>query len=86
MERKTLEFNVDKFMSDIREKTGKKSLRDIASLVDTSASTLSRIDNGNEPDMKTFIKICEQLELNVGDYFIWYEWTLKPVIPPYKEG
>lgn len=86
--RHTLEFAIEKFMSDIREASKADSLRGILKALNSpnsiSASTLSRIDNGNLPDMKTFIVLCEGLNLNPQDYWIWYEWTLKPVVPKYK--
>ena len=39
-----------------------------------SASTFSRMDNGKQPDMETFIQICSRLDLEPGKYFKRYEW------------
>ena len=83
-EKRELEFNTDKFMQHVRQEAAVNlpndatpSLRNIADLVGTSASTLSRIDNGTAPDMETFMAICAKLELMPGDYFSWVTWIRK---------
>ncbi len=83
-ERRELEFDTAKFMEHVRVKGAVElpndvnaSLRNIADFVGTSASTLSRIDNGMTPDMETFMTICAKLELVPGDYFSWVTWVRK---------
>lgn len=69
-----VEFKSVEFMKAIRWKCGSdvgnhKSLRDIAVIVGVSASTLSRIDNGFQPDMNTFCDICGKLNLMPERFF-----------------
>lgn len=65
------------FMADVRKKANGVSLRPIAFKVGVSASTLSRIDNGEMPDMETFMQICARLELSPGNYFARQVWKLE---------
>lgn len=75
VERRELIFDPPKLMRDIRDACGKEtSLRDMAVRCGVSASTLSRIDNGQTPDMANFIIICQSLELVPGEYFTWARW------------
>lgn len=69
-----MEFNTTAFMNDVRLKSGCDGLRDIAMVVGVSASTLSRIDNGNLPDMKSFMRICGVLQMQPGNYFDVVTW------------
>ena len=80
MIRKTLEFKNRKFVEDIYAVVGSdSSLRDIAAKTDVSASTLSRIQSGRDPDMKTFLTLCQALELDPSAYFGWYKWRVEPI-------
>lgn len=51
----------------IAYKRGDQGLRATAKEIDISSSTLSRIENGHLPDLETFKKICDWLEVNPGD-------------------
>ncbi len=51
----------------IAKKRGDHGLRVTAKEVGISSSTLSRIENGHLPDLETFKKICDWLEVNPGD-------------------
>lgn len=51
----------------IANKRGDQGLRATAKEIDISSSTLSRIENGHLPDLETFKKICDWLEVNPGD-------------------
>lgn len=51
----------------IAEKRGDQGLRTTAKEIGVSSSTLSRIENGHLPDLETFKKICDWLEVNPGD-------------------
>lgn len=42
------------------------SLRDAAKVLGLSAGTLSRVERGGDPEINTFVKICQ-----------WAEWTKK---------
>ena len=63
-------LNTDLFSSTIKSKRGKKGLRDTATEIgNISPATLSRVEQGNLPDVDTFIKICKWLEVST-DTFI----------------
>lgn len=57
-----------RFSEMIKSKRGNKGLRALASEIQISASTLSRIEQGNLPDIETYLKLCEWLEVST-DYF-----------------
>lgn len=76
--RKTLEFDTERLMADIYD-SKTESLRDASAKTGVSASTLSRINNGAMPDMETFFKLCESMNLDPSRYFVWYEWVGKRV-------
>lgn len=55
-------LNTELFASAIKSKRGKNGLRDTAEQIgNVSAATLSRIEQGNLPDIETFIRICKWL-------------------------
>lgn len=59
------EVNTSLLSSLVKNKRGKKGLRDTAiDIGDISASTLSRIEQGKLPDLDTFFKICKWLGKN----------------------
>ena len=64
----TSSLDTQKFSEMIKSKRGKKGLRQLASEIGISASTLSRIEQGNLPDIDTYIKLCEWLEVST-EYF-----------------
>lgn len=62
-------LNVDLFASAIKSKRGTKGLRETASNIgNVSSATLSRIEQGNLPDVETFIKICKWLEVSTDNF------------------
>jgi transcriptional regulator with XRE-family HTH domain len=57
-------LNTDLLSSTIKSKRGKMGLRDTAlEIGEISAATLSRVEQGNLPDVDTFIRICTWLEM-----------------------
>jgi transcriptional regulator with XRE-family HTH domain len=53
----------------IKSKRGNRGLREVAKEIgNLSAPTLSRIENGNLPDIDTYFKICKWLDVPT-DYF-----------------
>ena len=57
-------LNVDLLASTIKTKRGQKGLRETATEIgDVSFATLSRIEQGNLPDVETFIKLCKWLKV-----------------------
>lgn len=51
-------FDTRLFAAALCTKRGGCSLRDVAAETGVSASTLSRIENGEAPDMETFLMLC----------------------------
>jgi len=57
-------LNVELLASAIKTKRGSKGLRETAAEIgNISSATLSRIEQGNLPDVETFIKICKWLKV-----------------------
>lgn len=48
----------------IKRKRGTRGIRAAAAEAEVSAATLSRVENGNLPDLATFAKICRWLEVD----------------------
>ena len=61
-------LDTEKFSEMIKSKRGNKGLRVLAKEINVSASTLSRIEQGNLPDIDTYLKLCEWLEVST-DFF-----------------
>ena len=61
-------IDTDKLSSMIKSKRGSIGLRKTAEDIKISAPTLSRIEQGNLPDIETYLKICEWLGVSA-DYF-----------------
>lgn len=57
-----------KFAEMIKSKRGSKGLRALASEIHVSASTLSRIEQGNLPDIDTYLRLCAWLDVSP-DFF-----------------
>lgn len=57
-------LNTQLLASMIKSKRGSRGLREVATEIgDLSAPTLSRIEQGNLPDVETFIKLCKWLDV-----------------------
>ena len=48
----------------VRERRGARGVRQAAGEIGISAATLSRIENGKQPDLGTFEKLCRWLEIS----------------------
>lgn len=57
-----------KFSEMIKSKRGSTGLRTLATEIGISASTLSRIEQGNLPDIDTYLKLCNWLGVS-SDFF-----------------
>jgi transcriptional regulator with XRE-family HTH domain len=53
-----------KFSEMVKSKRGSIGLRTLANEIGVSAATLSRIEQGNLPDIDTYIKLCNWLEVS----------------------
>jgi len=58
------QLDITKLSEMIKSKRGKKGLRLLASEIGVSASTLSRIEQGNLPDIDTYLRLCNWLEVS----------------------
>lgn len=58
-------LNTELLASMLKSKRGKKGLRDTASEIgEISSATLSRVEQGNLPDVETFIRLCKWLNVS----------------------
>lgn len=71
-------LDTKKFSEMIKSKRGSKGLRILASEIGVSASTLSRIEQGNLPDIDTYLRLCEWLEVST-EYFTKYNPNIEGV-------
>ena len=64
-------LDTQRFAAYIKTKRGHRSLRAIAHKIpDISASTLSRIEHGMQPDITTFLRICDWLEVRAEEFIL----------------
>lgn len=64
-------LNTDLLAGMIKDKRGKKGLREVsAEIGSVSPATLSRIEQGKIPDVDTFINICKWLEAPTDTFII----------------
>lgn len=65
------EINTDKLAVLIKERRGKRGLREVAKEIgDISAPTLSRVEQGRLPDLDTFIRLCRWLGKSPEDFVV----------------
>src|SRR5579864_8438742 len=48
----------------LMERRGNEGIREFAKKLGVSPATLSRVENGKLPDLETFSKICDKLDLD----------------------
>ena len=64
-------IDIEKFARLVKNKRGRKNLREIAKEIgEVSISTISRIEQGKIPDLSTYMKICEWLEVSPEEFSI----------------
>jgi transcriptional regulator with XRE-family HTH domain len=62
-------INIQSLSQMIKSKRSDRGLRETAKEIgDISVSTLSRVENGNLPDIDTYMKLCKWLNVSV-DFF-----------------
>jgi len=59
---------LEKLSAMIKDRRGDKPLRSIADEIKVSAPTLSRVEKGNIPDLDTFMKLCDWLEVSPDEF------------------
>jgi transcriptional regulator with XRE-family HTH domain len=63
-------LDLDKLAILTRGKRGNRNLREVAAEIgDVSPSTLSRVENAKTPDMETFLRLCDWLEVPPAELF-----------------
>ena len=63
------DINTDALARQVRSKRGNTSLREAAkSIGDISIATLSRIEQGKDPDLSTYFKICTWLNVDADTF------------------
>jgi transcriptional regulator with XRE-family HTH domain len=78
-------IDLEKLAAHVRTRRGDRGLRVVAEeLKGVSASTLSRIEQGNVPDLPTFIRICAWLGVSP-DEFIESNFAVKREIETSSE-
>jgi transcriptional regulator with XRE-family HTH domain len=66
----TSQLAMEKLAALLRAKRGKKGLRETAKEIgDISPSTLSRVEQGKVPDLDTFTKLCNWLNVAPENFF-----------------
>lgn len=77
------DLNTDRLANLVREKRGKKSLRDVVPEIgDISTATLSRVENGKMPDMETFLILCNWLNVPPSGFFGSADDEIQPIDTP----
>ncbi|MEQ8560393.1 MAG: helix-turn-helix transcriptional regulator [Cyclobacteriaceae bacterium] len=63
-------LNISLLSDMVKTRRGAKGLRDTAKEIgEISASTLSRIEQGKVPDVDTFMKLCDWLQVSADTFF-----------------
>lgn len=63
------EFDILKLSAMIQKKRGTRGLREVAQEIgELNASTLSRVEHGNLPDLTTFLRICRWLGVSPDEF------------------
>ena len=52
----------------VRDRRGDKRLKEVATSIGISAPTLMRVENGRVPDVTTFLKLCNWLQISPADF------------------
>ncbi len=61
-------LDTKKFSEMVKSKRGSLGLRALSKEIGVSPSTLSRVEQGNLPDIDTYLKLCDWLEVS-SDFF-----------------
>jgi transcriptional regulator with XRE-family HTH domain len=62
----------------VREKRKSRSLREVATEIGIGAATLMRVEGGKIPDVATFGKICNWLQIDPGNFLGFEDQRPKP--------
>ena len=62
-------LDIQSLASLVRSKRGARGLRAIAQECRTSASTISRVEREQVPDISSFLRLCDWLEISPARFF-----------------
>lgn len=62
-----VKLNLTNLGTTVKDRRGNRGIREVATEIDISSATLSRVENGKIPDLKTFSKICRWLQVDASD-------------------
>ena len=62
----------------LRKWRGDRTVRDAARLLRTSAATVSRIERGHLPDLKTYVRLCERMDITPIDAWVMALYLVTP--------
>lgn len=69
-----MNFDNQKLAAMVRAKRDKQGLRATAAEISgVSPATLSRIEQGNVPDLATFLRLCEWLDVTTEEFVIGFD-------------
>lgn len=60
-------LNIQIVGTKLLERRGERGVREVAKEIGISPATLSRVERGHLPDLETFGKVCQWLELDPND-------------------
>ena len=61
------QVNLENFGTAIADARGSRGIRAVSAEIGISTATLSRVENGQTPDLETFRRICTWLKINPGE-------------------
>lgn len=56
-------LDIQRLSDLVRSKRGNRGLREMATIIGVSPSTISRVERGTVPDVATFLAICDWIEM-----------------------
>lgn len=56
-------LDIQRLSDLVRSKRGNRGLREMATIIGVSPSTISRVERGTVPDVATFLAICDGIEM-----------------------
>lgn len=73
-------ISLELLVERIKQKRGLKGIREIAARIGISSATLSRVERGYLPDLETFQKICQWVEIDPGEVLGFQSVSAKPEV------
>lgn len=74
------EISLALLVERIKQKRALKGIRETAAKIGISSATLSRVERGYLPDLETFQKICQWVEIDPGEVLGFQAAHAKPEV------